>query len=422
MSSCRLLSLALLLSTFPLLAPSPSARAQAPRSDPAKPEEPPPLDPVAFRQALAAKPSGAAAAALVDKVRRWFGADALRNGAAKSEGQEVAFALEAAGAKAVMAQSIDGFLRQPLEPIGTTGIWAAVGTFSDGMASRFLYDVDGRRQGNFEVETYTIHPDSLPQPGVPRGKVLPQPRFKSRVFAGTERDWWIYVPAQYRPARPAAVTIFQDGGGHYLKQVPIVFDNLIHKGDMPVTAAVFINPGVFPDGRRNRSFEYDTLSGDYARFIVEEILPEVQKTVRLRPDPESRAIAGLSSGGICAFTVAWERPDQFRKVLSWIGSFTNIAAGPTRREGGHNYPALIRRLPRKPIRVFLQEGEQDLDREAGSWPLANQQMERALTFAGWDVRMAWGPGFHSPKHGYAILPDSLRWLWRDHKTSPPRTN
>ena len=123
--------------------------------------------------------------------------------------------------------------------------------------------------------------------------------------------------------------VFQDGGQQYLKPAPVMFDNLIHKGDMPVTAAVFINPGVFADGRRNRSVEYDTLSDDYARFLIEEILPEVEKTVKLRKDPESRAIAGISSGGICAFTVAWERPDQFRKVLSWIGSFTNIAAGAT---------------------------------------------------------------------------------------------
>ena len=170
---------------------------------------------------------------------------------------------------------------------------------------------------------------------------------------------------------------------------------------------------MFADGRRNRAFEYDTLSDNYARFLLEEILPEVEKTVKLRKDPESRAIAGMSSGGICAFTVAWERPDQFRKVLSWVGSFINIAAGDSQRDGGHNYPALIRRTPRKPIRVFLQDGEQDLEQEAGSWTLANQEMERALTWAGWDLRMVWGRGFHSPHHGIAILPDSLRWLWRD---------
>jgi enterochelin esterase family protein len=169
------------------------------------------------------------------------------------------------------------------------------------------------------------------------------------------------------------------------------------------------------DGRRNRSFEYDTLSDQYARFLLEEILPEVQKSVNLRQDAASRAISGASSGGICAFTVAWERPEAFSKVLSWIGSFTNIASGESRRAGGHNYPALIRKTPKKPIRVFLQDGENDLDNAHGNWPLANQQMAKALAFAGYDYQFVYGKGFHSAAHGRAILPDSLRWLWRDYR-------
>jgi enterochelin esterase-like enzyme len=194
-----------------------------------------------------------------------------------------------------------------------------------------------------------------------------------------------------------------------------VFDNLIAKGEMPVTAAIFVSPGVFQDGRPDRSFEYDTLSDQYARFILEEILPEVEKTVRLRHDAASRAIGGISSGGICAFTVAWERPAEFSKVLSWVGSFTNIASGATLREGGHNYPALIRKTPKKPIRVFLQDGENDLDNAHGNWPLANRQMDRALKFAGYDYKFVMGQGYHNNRHGRAILPDSLRWLWRDYK-------
>ena len=400
----------------PALAQPPAAPA-APTPAPVqpKPEDPPPIDPEGLRKAMEAHPTGAAAAALVDKLRRWFGPEVLKNGmAAKTEGLEVAFAIEPGEAKAVTARSIDGFIRQPLAPIGTTGVWASVATLSDGTALRFNYDVDGRRVGSYSVETFQIHPDSVPRPGVPRGKVIPQKPFQSRIFAGTTRDWWIYLPAQYRPTKPAAVMIFQDGGVHFVKPIPTVFDNLIHRGEMPVTAAIFINPGVFADGRKNRSVEYDTLSADYARFLLEEILPEAEKTVTLRKDPESRAIAGLSSGGICAFTAAWERPDQFRKVLSWVDSFVNIGAGASKREGGHNYPALIRRT-RKPIRVFLQDGEQDLEEEAGSWTLANREMEKALRWSRWDFRMAWGPGFHSPKHGYAILPDTLRWLWRDHQ-------
>jgi enterochelin esterase family protein len=182
---------------------------------------------------------------------------------------------------------------------------------------------------------------------------------------------------------------------------------------MPVTVGIFLSPGHFEGGRSNRSFEYDTLSDQYARFLLDEILPEVETKVKLRHDPEGRAIGGISSGGICAWTVAWERPDQFSKVLSWVGSFTNIASGPTRREGGHNYEAMIRKSPRKPIRIFQQDGENDLDNANGNWPLANQTLAKSLEFAGYDHKFVYGHGFHSDRHGRALLPDSLRWLWRD---------
>jgi enterochelin esterase-like enzyme len=399
-------------SAQPAPAPAPAAPA------PAKPEEPPPIDAVGLRKAMEGHPSGPAAVALADKLRRWFGPDVLKNGmGAKTEGLDAVFAIEAPGAKVVAARSIDGQMKLPLVQLPGTDVFALVVTLGDGTALRFAYDLDGRRVGAADVETYAVLPDHLPQPGVPRGKVIKQKPWKSRIFAGTERDWWIYVPAQYRPGKPVAVMVFQDGGVHYVKPVPPVFDNLIHKGEMPVTAAVFINPGVFADGRRNRAVEYDTLSSDYARFVIEEILPEVEKTVQVRKDPESRAIAGLSSGAICAFTVAWERPDQFRKVLSWIGSYVNIGAGDSKREGGHNYAPLIRKLPRKPIRIYLQDGSNDLEQEAGSWTLANHEMERSFTYAAWDFRMVRGNGFHSPKQGIALLPEALRWLWRDHRAA-----
>jgi enterochelin esterase family protein len=368
------------------------------------------------KKALLAKPEGAAASELADKLRKWFGDAIKHGGAAKSEGLDAIWALEAPDAKGVSVTGIDGPYRMKLQQLPGTGVWAGVDSLSDGFAFRYAYDVDGRKLGVGQMETYAILPDSLPQAGVPRGKVLPQPRWKSKIFDGTERDFWIYVPAQYKPSQPAAVMVFQDGGG-YVKQVPTVFDNLIHRGDMPVTVGVFLNPGTFAEGRSNRSFEYDTLSDQYARFILDEILPAVEKVAKLRKDPESRAIAGISSGGICAFTVAWERPEAFRKVLSWVGSFTDIAAGSSRREGGHNYPALIRKIPRKPLRIFLQDGDNDLDNEHGSWPLANRGMEHSLAWAGYDFKLVWGHGFHGNKHGFAILPESLRWLWRDWKTT-----
>jgi enterochelin esterase-like enzyme len=270
------------------------------------------------------------------------------------------------------------------------------------------------------ADDYQLGPESQRQEGVPQG-VVSQHKWTSTIFSGTERDYWVYVPKQYDPNTPACVMVFQDGGNYANDKgqfrVPIVFDNLIHQGQMPVTIGIFINPGVVPasgpgaQSRRNRSFEYDSLGEQYATFLLEEILPEVGKSYNLTDDPEGRAICGISSGGICAWTVAWERPDAFRKVISHVGSFTNI-------RGGHVYPALIRKTEKKPIRVFLQDGSNDLDNLFGSWPLANQQMAASLKFAGYDYQFVFGDGGHNGKHGGATLPDALRWLWRDYK--PPK--
>jgi enterochelin esterase-like enzyme/sugar lactone lactonase YvrE len=272
-------------------------------------------------------------------------------------------------------------------------------------------------------EPYTLGPDSQVQAGVPKGRVEGPFLFRSQVFAGTIRHYWIYVPAQYTPGTPAAVMVFQDGhkyvdvNAEY--RVPVVFDNLIHQKAMPVTIGIFVNPGhygeTYPENQwrgNNRSVEYDTPSDRYARFVIDELLPEVSKKYALTTDPEMRAISGASSGGICAFTVAWERPDAFRKVLSHIGSFTNI-------RGGHVYPAVIRKSDRKPLRVFLQDGSNDLDNPHGNWPLANQQMAAALKYKDYDHKFEYGVGAHTHFHGGAILPDSLRWLWRKEPSTEP---
>ncbi len=268
------------------------------------------------------------------------------------------------------------------------------------------------------ADDYKLGPDSMEQPGVPKGTVT-QGRWESKqVYPGTVRDYWIYVPAQYDGKAPACVMVFQDGRSYVDKKgafrVPTVFDNLIHKGEMPVTIGILINPGSFPAAkerempRSNRSLEYDTVSDQYARFLLEEILPEVGKKYRLTDDPEGRGICGISSGGICSWTVAWQKPDQFRKVLTHVGSFTNI-------RGGYVYPSLIRQEPPKPIRIFLQDGSHDLDNKFGNWPLANQEMAAALKFAHYDYNFVFGDGGHNGKQGGSILPDSLRWLWRDYK-------
>jgi enterochelin esterase family protein len=305
----------------------------------------------------------------------------------------------------------------------------------------------------FSADDYTLGADSQRKEGVPQGKVTQHQWKQSKLFPGTERDYWVYVPAQYDGNTPACVMVFQDGGGYVNEKgqsrVPIVFDNLIHAKEMPVTIGIFINPGndpvknpppkpgeqrpagSRPRGPSNRSFEYDTLSDAYARFLLEEILPEVAKTYKLSDKPEDRAICGASSGGICAFTVAWERPDAFRKVVSHIGSFTSIAYRPAKdgqpmRPGGDLYPTLIRKSPIKPLRVFLQDGSGDLDNDHGNWFLANQQMLSAMNYANakaeknkvegprYDVKHVWGDGAHNGKHGGAIFPDTMRWLWRDH--------
>jgi enterochelin esterase-like enzyme len=370
---------------------------------------------------LEAKPTGADAEALANDVRAWFGKDragknnVLVGANPKVEELMTAWAIEAPQAKTATV-TLEGAKGLPLARIGETPLFAGVFPFAHGAAYRYAYEIDGKKVGRQrEVEAYTDQPELAEQPGVPKGKLTPQKPWESKIFPGSTRQWWVYVPAQYKDDQPACVMVFQDGGG-YTSFVPTVFDNLIAKGDMPVTVAVFINPGTGGEaGPRQRSLEYDTLSDRYARFLLEEILPEVEKSVKLRHDPDSRAIAGISSGGICAWTVAWERPDEFRKVLSWVGSFTNIAAGKTRREGGHNYEALIRKTPKKPIRVFLQDGANDLDNNNGNWPLANQQMAKSLKFAGYDYQFVYGEGFHSNRHGRSILPESLRWLWRDYK-------
>jgi enterochelin esterase family protein len=296
----------------------------------------------------------------------------------------------------------------------------------------------GRQPGE-----YPLGPDSLPQEGVPKGKLDGPFEFRSQAIPNTVRRYWIYVPAQYGGTTPANVLVFQDGQRAVnptgVLRVPQVLENLIAKKQIPVTIGIFITPGqrgdAYPDtlgtgNPNNRAAEYDSLTDAYARFVVDEMLPEVGKRYKLATDPARRAIGGASSGAICAFTVAWHRPDQFRNVISLIGSYTSIAYRPARDgqpmvPGGDLYPTLIRKNPIKPLKIFLQDGSNDLDNAHGSWFLANQQMLAALLYANrtadqasspgprYQVKHAWGDGAHSDAHGGAILPDILRWIWSD---------
>ena len=282
--------------------------------------------------------------------------------------------------------------------------------------------------------------DSIAQPGVAKGKLIGPLEFKSNVIAGTVRRYWIYVPAGYDAKDPPNLLVFQDGQRAIAPtlNIPVVLDNLIAKGDIPKTIGIFITPGNtgtehYPDnlgtGNPNhRAPEYDALSDDYSRMLIEEIMPEVSKKYAFSSDPKKRAIGGTSSGAICAWTVAWRHPDAFGNVISMIGSYTSIGYRPATTTtpaiyGGDTYPGLIRREPIRPIRIFLQDGTADLNNMFGNWHLANLQMVSALEWANanadekkipgprYDVRHEWGDGAHSDVHGAWLLPGILRWMF-----------
>ncbi len=255
-------------------------------------------------------------------------------------------------------------------------------------------------------------PDSKVQPGVPTGEVIKGEFDKSTVYPGTWREYWVYVPKQLDRSKPAPVMVFQDGLQY---NAPVVFDNLIHKKAIPPMVGVFVMhgrvkaPSADALDRMNRSYEYDSVSADYARFLLDDMLPYVSKThgLVLSADPNDRAIAGNSSGAIAAFAAAWQRPDAFRRVFSAIGTYVDL-------RGGNDFPVLIRKTEPKPIRVFLQDGRNDLNNYTGNWFLANQDMLSALEYAGYDVSHEWGEGAHNGQHAAAIFPNVLRWLWRDY--------
>jgi gluconolactonase len=268
-----------------------------------------------------------------------------------------------------------------------------------------------------QAQTGTPSKAGAPITAVPKGDVTKYSFEKSKVFPGTYRDYWIYVPKQYDGKTPACVYVGQDGVQY---KAPEVFDRLIAEKQMPVTIGIFIMHGRVKalDGkqaldRSNRSYEYDGLGDNYVRFLLDEILPEVEtrtapdgRPIKLSKNGNDRCISGASSGAICAFTAAWERPDAFSRVFSSVGTYVGL-------RGGNVYPTLIRKYEPKPLRVFLQDGSKDLNIYAGDWWMANQEMERALTFAGYEVNHIWGEGGHDGKHATEIFPEAMKWLWKD---------
>ncbi len=259
---------------------------------------------------------------------------------------------------------------------------------------------------------YPLTEDSKPQAGVPKGELVKGVFDQSKIFPGTTRNYTLYLPSQLDRAKPAPLMVLQDGGGY---KAEVVFDNLIHKKEMPALVGVFVTPGVakavLPGAldRFNRSYEYDGLGDNYARFLIDELFPflEQKHGVKFSMNPDDCAIGGASSGAVCAFTAAWERPDRFHRVFSSIGTYVGL-------RGADVYPTLIRKTEPKPIRIFLQDGSNDLNIYGGDWWMVNQTMQRAFEFSGYDVKHAWGDGGHDGKQATAVFPDAMRWLWRDY--------
>lgn len=264
----------------------------------------------------------------------------------------------------------------------------------------------------FAPAVFAADPPAAAAPGdSPKGEVTKHTFDQSKIFPGTTRDYWVYVPRQYDGSKPACLFVDQD---NIQFKAPQVFDQLIASKEMPVTIGIFVQPGVVkaptPDAldRFNRSYEYDGLGDSYVRFLLEELIPHIvdEQKLKISSDGNDRAIAGSSSGAVCAFTAAWERPDSFRRVFSSIGTYVGL-------RGANVYPTLIRKTEPKPLRIFLQDGSNDLNIYGGDWWMANNEMERALTFAGYEVNHAWGEGKHESKQATEVFPDAMRWLWKD---------
>lgn len=401
----RLLALTLLSSV---------ALAQAPKPKPAW--VPPSV--VELKQALDASTEPSKLAALVFKM---FGKQSLAMGKAGAKVEKTTAAWAVISANPVQVIEGKGKVLGEMKKINDEGLQVLALDLPNFREFDYRLESQGMAllAGTIRIEHYEMPVEAKAQAGVPEGRLEKFEWKDSHVFPNTVRDVTVYIPAQYDAAKPASLMVWQDGTRHAdpngqpgQLRATRVFDTLIAKGEMPVTIGVFIDPGRKPtqkagDKAANRGFEYDSLSDAYARFVIDEILPTVKQRYSLTwsDRPEDHAIAGGSSGGICAFTVAWERPDQFSKVLSWVGSFVNL-------RGGHVYPAMIRKAERKPLRIYLLDGDNDLDNPFGNWPLANQNMAASLKYMGYDYRFDYGHCFHGSKGMSASLPDALRWLWR----------
>lgn len=347
------------------------------------------------------------------ELTKLVGDGTLANGTAVyAVGGDFLFALESAAKKPklILNDAAGPALKK------SRNIWWATAKLPVGRTHNFHYEIDGKRFGG-NTDVVAFGPNSYPKPGAPQGKLDGKHVHESKIYEGMKSDYWIYVPAQYDPKTPAAVMVWQDGEVLVPREMPsraqIVFDNLTHEKKIPVIIQVLVSPGFIGNGRM-RSIEYDTMDDRYPRFLRDEILAEVGKKYNLRQDGYSRAIAGDSSGGICAFNAAYTHPELFTRVLSRIGSFTSIQWKPGVLDGGNVYPFKIRKDTKKNIRVWLQDGAGDLENEHGSWPATNIAMANSLKIKDYDFHFVWGNGTHSRNGGHAELAEEMIWLWRDY--------
>ena len=331
--------------------------------------------------------------------------------------EKVILGIEVPGATDVQAKLVPDGQTISLSMI-SPGAFAGIAKCHFGDAYSVEYYADGNKIGDTKrFELYNFPPEMVTNLNVPKGELLEMPKFVSKVYPNSQSDWWVYKPAKPAPEGGYGLIVFQDGQGAK-NYAPTCLDNMIAKGDIPPCIAIFISPSVLIESKRSiRSRQYDVLSPEYTHFILDEYEPATVKAlgVTISQDPAKRCLAGVSSGGICAWTACWERPDKFGLAMSWVGSFTDIASGESKKEGGHNYPFLIRKTEKKPIRIFMQDGDQDLDNEHGNWFLCAEQMVAALKFKGYDYMWRPGHGFHSDTQGRSLMPEALRFLFNGAK-------
>jgi enterochelin esterase family protein len=379
---------------------------------------------------------------LQDAITASFEAKALKEGTAwAGRGPDFFFAMEAATEPALVIDDAPG---PKMESLAGSKLWYSVARIeAAGKLHAFHYQVDGKDFGG-SLDLPVFGQQSYLQPGVPTGTLSPKIMRTSKIYDGMKSEYWIYVPAQYDAKTSAALMVFQDGGGYTDREggrlVLNVIDNLIAQKKIPVMICVFINPGDISESPGTPTYQYvkaysekwqrdlkdamrstlyDTVSDRYVRYLRDEILADVAAKYNIRKDAYSRAITGLSSGGICSFNAAWQMPDQFSRVISWIGSFAGIQwkEDPANPDGGQDYPEKILREPKRNIRVWLQDGSGDLEIRYGSWAQDNIRMANALKMSKFDFHFSFGKGTHNSAHGAAEFPAEMIWLWRDYDPS-----